>query len=205
MLSSGTQVLLLGTHETDDDLWLSYRKRSPNGTEEFTVSAGQLARDGPLVVVVPDLARLSLAATRAAVSTLTSPIVLLERHGMSSCIPNSMYWLAACASADIGQVSAHLLERFATRLPATPVVESANPVDPVLDFLAGHTTDLDLPDTPPSWAQTFESEAPLPVVTTQAVERSMALFEPSMSARRPIALLRLARALTRLENSDRVE
>jgi magnesium chelatase subunit D len=205
MLSSSARVLLLGTHENDDDLWLSYRKRSPDGTEEFTVSAGQLARDGPLVVVVPDLARLSLAATRAAVSTLTSPVVLLQRHGISSCIPNSMYWLATCASADIGQVSAHLLERFTTRLPAAPVVESGNPVDPVLDFLAGHTTDLDLPDTPSSWTRMFKSEGPLPVVTTQAVERSVALFEPSMSARRPIALLRLARAFARLEDSDRVE
>lgn len=199
ILGTGASTVVLGTHEHDDDLWISYE----SGT--FVPAPGRLNHDGPLVVVAPDLARLSLAASRAAVATLGSPVLHLERHGVSSTRPNTTYWLAACATEDIGRVSAHLLDRFTARLPATRAVPLINPIARVLAALNGESEpEYPIPDAPAAWLRVLTEDVPPATVRPDAVDRAVALHDAAVGMRRPLALLRLARAFARLDGASDV-
>src|SRR5215831_8049871 len=115
---SGTRPLVLGAGTADDGLW-TVLKPTLWGPE---ISAGPLVgRAG--VVVVPDLAQLSLAGSRAAVSTAGADVAHVERDGLSEAWRPTARWMAACARADVPRVSAHLLARFPLRIDASGLME----------------------------------------------------------------------------------
>jgi magnesium chelatase subunit D len=67
------------------------------------------------IVVLPDLASLSMAAARACVQLMATDIAHLERHGQQSSWQPRIFWLAACESQKIETVSRHLIQRFSIR------------------------------------------------------------------------------------------
>ncbi|NEZ64374.1 hypothetical protein D0962_16510 [Leptolyngbyaceae cyanobacterium CCMR0082] len=113
-----TQVQL-GMVETEESLWGGLTLPQEKADQPFAWQPGSLAegRDNALkLVIIPDLARLSLATARACVALMGSNVAYLERHGHQDSWQPNLCWLAGCARQDIGLVSAHLLDRFALRL-----------------------------------------------------------------------------------------
>ncbi|WP_224248189.1 hypothetical protein [Hyalangium gracile] len=106
----------LGPWTTEEDLW-GYGDSLPVELRR----SGLLDSDEPRLVVIPDLSRLSLAALRACASWMGSEHVSIERVGQVRRFRPHCYWLAGCAMAEVGQVSLHLLDRFALRVRAPSV------------------------------------------------------------------------------------
>lgn len=196
--------VVLGSHEDEDDLWSGLRVLVTASGTTFEPAAGPLAWSGPeddaLVVVVPDLARLSVSAARAATTMLDAPVVTLQRHGLTRTWSRPTYWLAGCSSADAGRLSPHLLDRFGVRFPAARVVRADDPVRRVEAALAGTTwyPEVRMPAPPPAWPVNLAADRAWPVVEDAAAERAAILHEARHGARRPLALLRLASAGARL-------
>jgi magnesium chelatase subunit D len=122
-------VPLIGNTQ-EDDLWGSYMPSPPISTTDqeaglsVTWQEGLLTRNREgsdwLLVVIPDLTRLSLPTARACLTLLNSPVVHLERHGhQNPPWEPRICWLAACSRTEVGQISPHLLDRFSLRLPAS--------------------------------------------------------------------------------------
>ncbi|MFX0200108.1 MAG: hypothetical protein ACFFCW_28645, partial [Candidatus Hodarchaeota archaeon] len=125
----GTNIdkVTLGTTESDDVLWGSLAlKEKPNGLD-FGWETG-LLRGGrrqkykdeykiiQQLICIPNLTCLSLAAMRTIVMALNSDVIHLERHGQNERWRPCICWLAGCDTAEIGQISPHLLDRFLLRL-----------------------------------------------------------------------------------------
>ncbi|MBD2770887.1 hypothetical protein [Iningainema tapete] len=118
---NGKKVTLvtLGTYEAEDDLWGSW---ALGGSDKQSVQwkPGLLTGDENnstlRLVVIPDLAKLSLAAARACVVLMGADVAHLERHGQQAQWQPNLCWLAGCATSQVGMVSPHLLDRFALRL-----------------------------------------------------------------------------------------
>jgi len=203
------RLVRLGSHEEEDDLWSSLRPQTSDGVTTLIPLPGPLVRqdDDPiLVVVVPDLARLSLAASRAAITMLGSPTAELQRHGRSQRWSTGTYWVAACATADVGQVSEHLLDRFPVRLPARSLAPNVDPVQRIMRALADAPEEpqVPVPALPPAWRSVLQrGQGGLPV-DDSAIERAVALHNARHGMRRPLALLRLARATARLAGDPAV-
>ncbi len=103
----------LGPALTDDDLW-GYGEGLP---APWRRPGLLIAPEGHFrLVVIPDLAQLSLAAARAAVMLMGEGAGHLQRHGQNRVFEPRLRWLAACRREDLGRVSPHLLDRFALRL-----------------------------------------------------------------------------------------
>jgi len=197
------RLVRLGSHEDEDDLWSTMRPETLDGLTLLMPTSGPLVRqsqDPLLVVVVPDLARLSLAASRAAIALLGSPTAQLQRHGRSQCWATGTYWVAACPTADAGRISPHLLDRFPVRLPADSLVPTADAVENIMRALAGATEEPQVlvPTPPPAWRSVLQRGGAGPAVADKAIERAVALHEARHGMRRPLALIRLARATARL-------
>lgn len=201
--------VVLGSAEDEDDLWSTLRLSVVDGAAALVPTGGKLvpaADEQALVVAVPDLARLSVAASRAALAMLGSSVTQLERHGSARSWPTRTYWVAACASADIGRVTPHLLDRFVLRFPAARAVATPNPVTRVLAAAAGEPpAGVRLPRAPASWRKRLRDPAPWPQVTAAAVDHALALHGGATSMRRPLSLLRLARASARIAGHDIVD
>jgi magnesium chelatase subunit D len=150
------------------------------------------------LVVARDLAAISLEAQRALVASVGAEVVHLERHGRSE--RWSMYdtiWLAACARADVGRVSPHLLDRFALRVDGAGIdpafgttqlraaIENRKTAAPKVIGLASRA----------ALRAAARRDADL---TSEAIERVLHHVPGSGSARRSVALARLALALARL-------
>jgi magnesium chelatase subunit D len=197
------RLVRLGSYEDEDDLWTSLRPQTSDGVTALMSLPGPLVRqddDPALVVVVPDLARLSLAASRAAIAMLGSPTAEFQRHGRSQRWSTGTYWVAACQTADVGQVSEHLLDRFPVRLPARSLVPIVDPVQRIRRALAGvpEEPQVPMPALPPAWRSALKREQTGPPVDDSAIERAAELHDARHGMRRPLALLRLARATARL-------
>ncbi|WP_242909522.1 hypothetical protein [Actinomadura terrae] len=168
----------LGSGAREDALWSRPTPRAGSG---ITISPGPLVDppDGPPpVVVVGDLARLGLAERRAAITLLDGDVAHLERDGLSLTWTPRSRWLAACARADVGRVSPHLLDRFPIRIDASELTPE------VLDALDRLHS---LPAGPPA------------TVPSDVIGDVMALTgRTSPGMRRELALIRLARALATL-------
>ncbi|MER5395332.1 magnesium chelatase [Streptomyces sp. NPDC002599] len=168
----------LGAATRDEDLWSTSRlDRHPDGIA-FTVVPGPLvsAEGPPPLAVVPDLAHLSIAGTRAAVQLLGSDVVCVEQPGLRLVDRPRARWLAVCRSEDVGRVTPHLLDRFALRLavPGLRTVPAERPLK-----------------TPPA-------PVPLAVSGDETVTRVHEILGPGAGPRRSLALARLARALATL-------
>ncbi|MFJ7625416.1 hypothetical protein ACIQZN_02855 [Streptomyces sp. NPDC097595] len=183
---------VLDSATVDEDLWI--RPRVRRGTEGigFTFGPGPLAEPdgGPRLVVVPDLARLSVPGLRAAVQLLGSDTATLEHSGIRHHWRPRARWLACCRSEDAALLSPHLLDRFALRLAAPALRPHPGP-DPLGPLPADWATAL-APDTP----------RPRVTLTDEAASAVLDLLDEQEGGggnRRALALARIARALARLD------
>jgi magnesium chelatase subunit D len=197
--STATDQVWLGPADTEDGLW---------GMAELELLPGWGGRgklvppDGTTrIVIVADLSRLSLAAARAGVTMLGSPVVQIERRGCSRRLEVRHKWIAALSDEDRGTVSRHLLDRFAIRVPFTAEVE--------LDRRAWLSSQLSGSLSGPN---PFSRSGPLSPAAavdldSSAVERALACVEgsPSQGMRPALALLRVAEAVARLDRESRVD
>ncbi|KPI18651.1 hypothetical protein OK074_7906 [Actinobacteria bacterium OK074] len=193
--SRPSHPVMLGATSRDEDLWIWPALRPEPDGISLRLEPGPLIRtDGrpgpPALVVVPDLARLSIAGMRAGVQLLGADVAVVERAGLRHAARPRARWLAACRSADVGRVSGHLLDRFVVRLPAAGLLLP----DPgrLLEAL------------PPAWldavARAGRGEYARPVhVTDAAVTQACALTRGEASTYRVLALTRLARTMAGLD------
>jgi magnesium chelatase subunit D len=102
----------------DDDLW--GERILPGATDELETRLQIFSpphdTNETLLLIIPDLSALSLAAARASIMLMGATVAHLERHGQQSVWSPHYYWLASCRTEEIGAVSPHLLDRFALRL-----------------------------------------------------------------------------------------
>ena len=215
---TGDKVVLiqLGTTETEDDIWgqwgMSPSSKSPD-SQKFPISwkpglLGSVDQVRELrLVLIPDLTRLSLSATRACVSVMGEEIVHLERHEQQQLWHPNLCWLAGCAKEEVGLVSPHLLDRFALRLTGREI----NPQDRVANLLAqleqpASTQEFSSIELPPQIATKLQAARQhRPQLTDEAASRTLDYISAKVySLRRELALLRLAIAHAKLEGDSQV-
>ncbi|ROQ66084.1 magnesium chelatase subunit D [Streptomyces sp. 840.1] len=175
----------------DDDLWSRPLVRRGSGGIEFTLGPGPLAETGdvPPLVVVPDLARLSVPGMRAAVQLLGADTATLEHSGIRRRWTPRARWLAFCRSEDAAHVSPHLLDRFAVRLgvPGLRLRPGPGPLGPL----------------PAAWAAALSPRTPRrPATLADGFAASVLEHLDDREGpghRRALALGRIARALARLD------
>jgi magnesium chelatase subunit D len=207
------RVVSLGSADSEDDLW---RRSSADAVVSLTDAGsrllhrpGRLAEPphGPPVAVIPDLARASLAVARAAVALVGADIAVVDRHGQHVQWEPRTRWLAACARADLGRLSSHLLDRFPVRIDASDLYAARWSLDGLRAALA----DDDL--VGPSPVSLPLPQEVLPVTAGQLLpslgDACAALVVKAVGAaaapaRRDLALGRLSRALAALDASDEV-
>ena len=195
----------LGSGQQEDDLWIRPDLSSEEGWLSVTLRPGMLA--GGLgetrmpLLIVPDLAELSLAGARGAVTLIGADVAHLERHGASlQWLPDAC-WLAACDRAAIGRVSHHLLDRFALRLDAhsrLPPKERSEDVrrSALGKPIPGHRL------SKKTISRLIAATAFRPEILAGTLDRMVDIQASNLSPRRDIALARLAVACARLEGSD---
>ncbi|MBC6461075.1 hypothetical protein [Actinomadura sp. HBU206391] len=191
LLAAPGQVTVVGATTTEDDLWTRVRPW-PAEWAGFRGAPGPLVGAGrpPGVILVPDLARLGLAAGRAAVTTIGADVAHLERMGRHVTWAPSDRWLATCRRDDIGRVSPHLLDRFAVRVDAAGLRPGAEPM---------------LAEPAPSWRRAVRAGL-LPGLSVAAADRVIELISAlGVGARRDLSLARIARALAALGGASVVE
>lgn len=217
-------VVTLPANALDDDLWGSLMpKLSPAGAESAATSGlavqwqeGLLTRNRHaadlLLVVIPDLSRLSLAAARTCIMLLDTPVAHLQRHSQDAAWQPQLCWLAACDRERIGRVSPHLLDRFALRLTAPTKKQRHTPADihawlesvkrplPQLDATDGNRLSATITDA------LQKANKQKPALTAAAIQRVLArLPTPAAGVRRELALARLSQAQARLEMAGDVQ
>ncbi|WP_406473547.1 magnesium chelatase [Streptomyces sp. NBC_01615] len=185
--------VMLGADSRDEGMWTRPVLRQERDGITFAIEPGPLlgAEDpgaAPPLLVVPDLARLSVAGMRAAVQLLGADVAVVEQTGLRRTSRPLARWLAVCRSADAGRLSTHLLDRFAIRIPAAGLRLPAD----------GLGTGA-LPHAWPAAAGAPGAPAVRAVVTDDAVRRVRELLDPDTGNRRTLSLLRLARALATLD------
>jgi magnesium chelatase subunit D len=177
----------------DEDLWLRPRvRRGPHGIE-FAVEPGPLieAGTGPSLVVVPDLARLSVPGMRAAVQLLGADTATVEDSGLRRQWRPRARWLAVCRAEDIELISPHVLDRFPVRLavPGLCLRPGSDPLGPL----------------PTPWATALDPAVPRPPTRLdgEVAPRVLELLDDrdGIGHRRSLALARIARALARLDDA----
>ena len=202
------QLVTLGPTVQEDDLWGQPGIEIDEQNQKLIWQAGLLTprKEGLLLVKIPDLTKLSLAAARAFVTLGGAEVVHVERHGYQLQDIPRICWLAGCASEEIGQLSAHLLDRFTLRLHA-PLPEKRGRVHELLALLAKEDflpkQHIDVPIE--LLANLSKASGFWPAIASDAVDEIREYFavsEPT-SIRRPVSLLRLAVAYARL-SGDKV-
>lgn len=205
------QPVTLSYTATEDDLWgsLSLSQADRGIVQRHGLLTGEPDNPVPRIVIIPNLTRLSLAAARACVMLTGAEVAHLERHGQRTTWVPDMYWIAGCASNDIGQVSSHLLDRFALRLNG-----------PIEGVALNRRVQLHtwLQQQQPPGNEASPLPAPLvdrlhraaqhfPEMTDAAFTRMLDYFDPTVTAvaRREQALIRLAVALARLDAAPEVD
>jgi magnesium chelatase subunit D len=184
---SAPHTVVLRSCETDEDLW---GRVSIAGAGEPTLvwRPGLLASQSATVVAIPDLSRAGLAATRAMVALIGADVAHLERQGESTAWRPNYFWIAGCASTSIGEVSPHLLDRFALRL-------SFDPSSPVLDQVT---------EMPISWGERIRDAGTTAVLDKELLARILHASNGE-GFRRALALSRLTRAYARLARLERAD
>ena len=112
-------VLDLGGRHTEEVLWGRFVLTTDRAEPLHWVPGmldGHARRPG--IVMVPDLARLSLPAARAAVALVGADVAHLESSRQSGTWHPRDRWLATLHRQDVGTVSPHLLDRFSVRVDA---------------------------------------------------------------------------------------
>jgi magnesium chelatase subunit D len=116
----------LGATQSEDELWGMHTLNAVPKGLEVSWQPGMLCPDPDAtrfkLVLIPDLTRLSLAVARACVTQVGNNDLQLERHGRHTSQATRFLWLAACPRERVGEVSPHLLDRFALRLDGRRLV-----------------------------------------------------------------------------------
>lgn len=204
-LADGRPVVrrFLGAALYEDDLWVRPDLSAEDGRLSITRQFGALAAgvDGACLplVVVPDLAELSLAAARGAVTLIGADVAHLERYGTSRQWLPDACWLAACDRANIGKISPHLLDRFALRL----VVDWAPSREERIADIRGWALGKSAVKQEVSNAAIDRLHSAVlqhPKMSPEALERVLDIQGPgeNVSSRRAITLARLAMACAQL-------
>ncbi len=215
----------LGAVETEEELWGSLTLGQEVAARTVVWRSGLLSagRDQETrIVVIPDLTRLSLAASRACVMLMGSEVTHLERHGQSDRWQPQLYWLAGCDHTRVGAVSPHLLDRFAVRLSGGEAQNSEQRLAQLRAWLERLGQEPFLSEKAPLALDGFEVDAPQlsseiisclqqvkpfsPDILPEARERVLDYLETTegYSPRRDLALLRLARIHAQLEGTAQV-
>lgn len=211
-LATEIDIVRLGATHTEDSLW-GYPRDSVGTANPLSalLPPGMLGgpwREGRFtLVVMPDLANLSLAASRAAIVGLQSPTVSLQRHGENRSLPCRAFWLAQCRNEDLSRVSPHLLDRFALRY-AGARFSAGDKVARLKAALAGEAPTE--PAVSPAIAdagQRLARAATLraeedPAIVTEVLNYFPRTKGREFSGRRPIMLHRLALTLGRLRAAE---
>jgi magnesium chelatase subunit D len=192
-----------GSWTTEEDLWglgdaLPAPLRRP----------GLIVDEAPRLVVIPELTRLSLAGLRACVALMGAEVAAIEREGQSRRFQPRCYWLASCALAEVGQVSPHLLDRFALRIRA-PAVRGSRVA--ALERALEETGERppvpgskeEAPSSPEAARWARAAHAPIRL-TAEAREAAVARLPhiPGTGHRSLLTLTRLACALAQLESVE---
>lgn len=181
----------------EEDLWLRPLVRRGADGIGFTLGPGPLAEtaDTPPLVLVPDLARLSVPGMRAAVQLLGADTATLEHSGIRRRWTPRARWLAFCRAEDAAHISPHLLDRFPVRLGV-----------PGLGPLPGHEP---LGPLPAAWAAALNPRSPRRPTTLSDGFAASVLGHlddrEGLGHRRALALGRIARALARLDDAEERE
>jgi magnesium chelatase subunit D len=179
-------VIDLGYRHTEEALWGRF-VLTPDRANPLDWIPGVLDRHAsrPGIVMMPDLARLSLPAARAAVALVGADVAHSESARQSSTWHPRDRWLATLHRQDVGTVSPHLLDRFSVRVDAAGM-ESR---------LRGQRM---LTSPAPQW-QYAVSTGRRPPLSAEAAERVEVLVSAGAPGlRRDLALARVARALAGL-------
>ena len=202
----------LGTWETEEDLWGSWGlNRQPNEqilSYKLGLLAGEQEGAQLRIIIISDLAKLSLATTRACVVLMGSEIANLERHGKQSQWQPQLCWIAGCASQQVGMVSPHLLDRFALRLKAQ-IPRNSDKIESIQKWLNCQQSKQEfLPAVLSSETVTLlQSVSKIqPKITEVALERILDYISTLKfySPRREIALARFVYAHAQLEASEAI-
>ncbi|MFD7719374.1 hypothetical protein [Streptomyces sp. NPDC059814] len=191
---TGVPRTTLDSATADETLWLRPLVRRGAGGIEFTLGPGPLAETAacPPLVVVPDLARLSLPGMRAAVQLLGADTATLEHSGIRRSWTPRARWLAFCRAEDAAHLSPHLLDRFPVRL-GVPGLRPRTDPDP-------------LGPLPAAWATALSPRTPRPPAPlTDGFAASVLEHlddQEGPGHRRALALGRIARALARLDGAE---
>jgi magnesium chelatase subunit D len=189
----------LGSGDTEDTLWGTPGLPRGWGGRGLLVPPGGTTR----IIIVPDLSRLSLAAARAGLSILGSRVISVERRGQSREVTLRHRWIAGLAEEDFGSVSRHLLDRFAIRVWSSPASADSRHAE-----LARRIDGEPDAATAPAASGTLAAAARARVrLTHAAITQAMASLERSRTdgMRAPLALLRVAEAITRLDGKRVVD
>ncbi|WP_129779041.1 hypothetical protein [Peristeroidobacter soli] len=200
LLQAGAEAVdrvWLGAAESEDLLWgVADLPQGWNG-RGLLVPPPNTTR----IVIVPDLARLSLAAARAGVTMLGASHVRIERRGRSSVVPVHHRWIASLPDATGSSVSRHLVDRFPVRIrmPVRPIVSRLD----ILREALTHPEQRALPGP----SQGVRERGGARIVTDEAIEQTMSCMASNVSGnvRESLALLEVAKALALLDAKPSVD
>jgi magnesium chelatase subunit D len=202
----------LSSNSTDDELWGIEPSEGkhfsfPGITWRGLLSPPDDDDKAVQVVVIYDLARLSLAAARACLMLAGADAAHVERHGQHRVWCPRICWLAACASEDVGRVSPHLLDRFALRLRPSSDVTHPERAEQLLAGLSDEASaaDADRVALPRELVQQLSRASDvLRTHSEDALKRVLRVTgAKTYHPRRAIALARLARACAQLDQDAR--
>ena len=207
----------LRVSELDDDLWGSLFIDHGSNGQPIVWRRGILANppnnlqngEQPLrLVIIPDLAKLSLAAARACVMLVAADVAHLERHGHHAIWQPNMCWLASCSKAEIGAISPHLLDRFALRLNWPEIASTYSAADLLKEVLNDtFSKDINRISLPPGLKNQLQKAAQCQtMITNEFIERVLAYMSVAENyfPRREIALARLALSNAKLNEAHYV-
>jgi magnesium chelatase subunit D len=206
------RVTAVGASDSEDDLWGSpvieqMGEKAGLGWSTGRLMPGMLAHE-LRVILVPDLARVSLPTARAIVALAGAPIAYLERHARSQLWVPQLCWLTTCRQSAAGGVSPHLLDRFALRLPRPDTIAD----DRTADVRTWAQTSGDA-QSHAGWPSGEAVLAHLSRVAHHDAELSLPVLgritsllqsAPEQGVRRELALARLSRAIARWHGSGSV-
>src|SRR6266568_8619836 len=202
----------IGVSELDDDLWGDISLSSDRDDSSITWRRGKLEGlwdpAALRLIVIPDLAKLSLAAARACIMLVNADVAHLERHGQSKRWNPDIYLLAGCTRSEIGCVSPHLLDRFVLRLNWYNPSKS-NRVEALLqqilnDEPSSNDSQGVLPSTLKDQIQkTIQRQV---ILSDEVLDRVLYYMPvPQVHGfRRELTLARLAKAVAQFENTSRI-
>ncbi len=219
--SSSTNLLMLNSSTTEENLWGRFTiPRNPQENDRDNLSIvwqpSKLVQQNVgdlLLVVIPDLSRLSLLAMRACVTLLDSKCATLQRDGIDVTWQPHFWCIAGCQSDRLGEISPHLLDRFALRCKP-PNIGGRNLDElslmerlQLLDAETEPQTEL-LPIALElaTRSQEIIAQGVIPLMTGEAIDRVQAYFSKyPLGMRRLLTLARLARGLASLAGEDVVK